>query len=320
MGHTQVCLWGEAGSLPVLWERLVYLCRASTIINHVAKVERVQQVARERTRFDLWITSEYVETLLGKLEPGKGRYGWYFRRHIPFSERVGQRFNTPTPPAAAIETSVAPSGVQRPVPLVVGTLNINGLRNKKTYLRVLLQQTHCDVMALQETLLRSSDWQLRLPGYHCFAAMGDRVASQRGVALVVSTKFNCSAVGKATPFWTFARVYGATLLSPIIVGTLYVPCRAFRRRVLRALPRALDALHREFPNDPIVLMGDFNMSMTELQVQMGSWELPFRVLPNRGGAPTRRSRTQGDPTPAIDFVTFCGGTVAAVPPATVLDS
>jgi exonuclease III len=64
----------------------------------------------------------------------------------------------------------------RGAPLVVGTLNINGLHRKKTDLGVLLQQTRCDVMALQEMLLRSSDWQLRLPGYHCFSAMGDLTA------------------------------------------------------------------------------------------------------------------------------------------------
>ncbi len=44
--HTQVCLWGEEGSLSLFWERLVYLCRASTIVNHVAKVERVQQLTK----------------------------------------------------------------------------------------------------------------------------------------------------------------------------------------------------------------------------------------------------------------------------------
>jgi hypothetical protein len=53
--------------------------------------------------------------------------------------------------------------------------------------------------------------------------------------------------------------------------------------VLRALPGALDALHRDFPDDPIVMMGDFNMPMTELQIQMGSWDLPFWVLQIRGG-------------------------------------
>ena len=204
-------------------------------------------------------------------------------------------------------------------PLVVGTPNINGLHCKKSNLRILLQQTRCDIMALQETLLRSSDWQLCLPGYHCFTAMGDLSASQQGVALVVSTRFNCTAVGKATPYWTFARVYGATVLYPRILGTIYFPFRVERRRVLWALPRALAALHWEFSNDPIVLMGDFNMTMTELQLQMGLWDLPFRVFTIRGGGPTRRSRQWGDPTPAIDIITYCGETRAAVLPAKVLD-
>ena len=83
-------------------------------------------------------------------------------------------------------------------------------------------------MGLQETLLKSSDWQFRLPGFHCFTAMEDRQAFQRGVALVVSTRFNCTSVGQSTPFWTFARLYGSTLLSPVIVGTIYVPCRLGR--------------------------------------------------------------------------------------------
>lgn len=325
--HSQLCVWGEEGTLDIFWDRLSYLFRDSTIVNHVVKIDRVQQAAKARTRFDMWVTERFVDAILGKMGPGRARYGWYFRRHIPFLERVGRGLPprpAETPPGSPTanpppDVPTPPPTIPRGAPLVVGTLNINGLQRKKTDLRVLLQQTRCDVMALQETLLRSSDWQLRLPGYHCFTAMGDLTASQRGVALVVSTKFNCSAVGKATPYWTFARVYGANLLSPLIVGTIYIPCRVERRRVLRALPGALAALHREFPDDPIVMMGDFNMNMTELQLQMGLWDLPFRVLPTRGGGPTRRSRRWGDPTPAIDFITFCGGTQAAVPPAKVLD-
>ena len=83
-------------------------------------------------------------------------------------------------------------------PLVVGTININGVQQKQANLRLLLKQNHFDMMELQETLLRAS--QLRVPGYHCFTEMGDLMASQRGVAILVSTKFNCIPVGKATPF------------------------------------------------------------------------------------------------------------------------
>jgi hypothetical protein len=85
--------------------------------------------------------------------------------------------------------------------------------------------------------------------------MGDLTALQQGMALVVSTRFNCAAVSKATPYWTFAQVYGATLLSPLIVGTIYIQYRVERRCVLRALPGALAALHREFPNDPVRCWG-----------------------------------------------------------------
>ena len=314
--HVQLCVWGEEGTLDIFWERLTFLCRASTIIQHVAKVDRVQQATKARTRFDVWVTAAFAETLLGKMALGGDRYGWYSRHHIPYWDRVR---GGETLPVVQGVPELTPTGAPV-VPLVVGTFNINGVHRKKVDLRRLLQATRCDVMALQETLLRASDWQLRIPGYHCFTAMGDLTASQRGVAVLVSTKFNCTPVGKATPYWTFVRVFGATLLSPLIVGTVYVPCRFDRNRVLRALPRALEGLHREFPHDPIVMMGDFNMQTTQLQIQLASCQRPFRVLPIQGGVSTRRSRRGDEPTPAIDFITFCGGTVEAVPPARVLDS
>jgi len=325
--QVQLCIWGEEGSLGIFWERLSFLCRASTIIHHVTKVDRVQQPTKARIRFDLWVTRAFAETLMEKMGPGRDRYGWHFRHHIPFLDRVRVvlPMSAPLPvlgtaPAAMAGMPLVAPAAMAGMPLAVGTLNINGVQRKQADLRLLLQQNHLDVMALQETLLRASDWQLRVPGYHCFTAMGDRMASQRGVAILVSTKFNCTPVGKATPFWTFVRVFGATLLCPTIVGTIYVPCRRYRNQVLRALPKALDGLHREFPGDPLVLMGDFNMHMTELQVQLAGCQQPFRVLPIQGGASTRRCCRGGEPTPAIDFITFCGGTEAAVPPARVLDS
>jgi hypothetical protein len=40
----------------------------------------------------------------------------------------------------------------------------------------------------------------------------------------------------------------------------------------------------------------------------------------RGSTHTAKPQGGGKPTPAIHFITFCGGTVTAVPPARVLDS
>ena len=204
--------------------------------------------------------------------------------------------------------------------LVVGTLNINGLLSKKTDLRLMLEEMGCDIMGVQETLLRSTDFTFKMPGYNCLTVLGDRQESQRGLALLVADRFNVCAVGRATPYWTFGRMYGATLRKPVIVGTIYVPCRADRRKVLRGIPRALEALHVEYPDDPIILLGDFNMNFTELQLQMATWPLPFRVLPIAENASTRRTRVGGTPTPAIDFISFYGEVTGLVPPAQILDT
>lgn len=88
--HTQLCFWGEEGTLDIFWERLSYLFRDSTIGSHVVKVVRVQQVAKNRTRFDLWVPAHFVRATLGKMGPGRARCGWYFRRHIPCLARVGR--------------------------------------------------------------------------------------------------------------------------------------------------------------------------------------------------------------------------------------
>ena len=64
--------------------------------------------------------------------------------------------------------------------------------------------------------------------------------------------------------------------------------------------------------------------MMELQIQMGPWQLPFWVLPiwggGRGAPLAKASRRDSEHLPAIDFITYCGNTVAAVPPARVLDT
>ena len=322
-GNTHLCVWGEQGSTSVFWDRLIYLCRQSTVIHHVVKIDRVQQEPSRRIRFDLWVTDAYAVTLAAKMAPGAARYGWYFRRHVPYLERVG-RGRAPAPVGQApppVDPPVDPvAPAPTPVPLLVGTLNVNGVRKKKADIRVLLEDTGCDVLGLQETLQRASDWQLRFPGYHCLSSMGDMTASQRGVALLVSTKFNCAPVGKATPYWTFARLYGATLARPIIVGSVYVPCRLDRRVVLNALPGVLTGLHAEYTTDPIVLVGDFNMTLAPLQIETATWGLPFRVMPIRDDAPTCRRRRQGDAPRAIDYITFYGDAEGVVEPAWVLDN
>jgi hypothetical protein len=94
--HTQLCVWGEEGTVDIFWERLLYLFRDSAIGSHIVKVVRVQQVSKNRTRFDLWVPERCVDAILGKMGPGRARYGWYFCRHVPFLTRVGHYLRVPS--------------------------------------------------------------------------------------------------------------------------------------------------------------------------------------------------------------------------------
>ena len=79
-------------------------------------------------------------------------------------------------------------------------------------------------------------------------------------------------------------------------------------------------LHNEYETDPIVLVGGFNMQLAPLQIETATWGLPFRVMPIRDDAPTRRSRRRGEAATAIYYITFYGDAAEVVEPAWALDN
>ena len=312
VGLIQLCVWGEPGDTALMWSRIDLLCRASALRRYITKVQRVQQ-EDGRHRFDIWIEAAFETGLLERLSQGVERFGWYVRRHIPYIDRVG-RGATPAPREAE-PADLAPT--EEVAPLLVGSLNVHGIRKKKQDVRTLLEESRCEVLGLQETLLNVSDWHLRMPGFHCLTSMGDSIESERGVALMVSTKYNCSPVGKASSYWTCARIYGATLARPFLVGSVYIPHRRGRAKALRTLPLMLAKLHDDYPEDPLVLLGDFNMTLDKLQLETTSWTLPFHVIPNTGGVATRQDRG-GSVGKCIDHILYSGVPLTTVATARVL--
>jgi RNase P protein component len=322
----QLCLWGEIGALSVFRQRLNRILRAAPLRRALYKVDRVQQ-PDDQIRFDLFVSNTAATEILQKIRDGTitHTYGWYIRPHVPYVERVGpaaseaaraQRLQATSATADSVPITTTTPATTRPGPLRVVTYNINGVARKRTDLRVFLEQTRCDVLGLQETLLRATDWHLRIPNYHCFTAMGDLTASTRGVALVVSNKFACNPVGAASPYWVFARLYGASLSSPILVGTIYVPNREGRNTVLTKLPLEIARLKQEFPEDPMIVMGDWNMSLEEVQREVVRWPVPVHPLANHGLVSTRRLSDK-----AIDHIAYRGTTAGgAVPAPHVLDT
>lgn len=310
---TQLCLWGEPGALSILRQRLHRILRTDQQRRAVYKIERVQQ-PDNRIRFDLFVSNVVANPLQNCIAQGAitHRYGWHIRPHIPYRERVPRRV---APVGAAPVLPAPASDAQRSQHLRMITYNINGVANKRTELRHFLEHTKCDVLGLQETLLKATDWHLRFPQFLCFTAMGDLTASTRGVAVVVANKFACSPVGRASPYWVFVRLFGAGLVNPVIVGSVYVPHRAGRNHVLTTLPLEIGRLKQAYPEDPVIVLGDWNLDLEEVQRETASWPYPAHTLANLGLVPTRR---RGDRT--IDHISYWGAPAlgGVIPPPRVL--
>jgi len=323
------CIWGDSSTTVSFWERLSQCCRSSNVLAKVAKAVRVQQ-HDGRIRFDIYVLTEYAERLGDKLHSGIGTYGWHFREHIDYGVRRAPGYRAPLPndaaqaPGAPLPNDAAegPAGdllgqgptATPPLSLKVGTYNINGVAAKRRELAAFLNIVKWDVVGVQETLLRAKDWQLYLRGYSLFSAMGERIQSKRGLTVAIANKYSGNRVGRASPYWLFVRIYGAMLKQPFIFGTVYVPNRLERERVLTGLPAALTSIQQEFPHDPIVLAGDFNMAIHRLQAKIITWPVRPIVLPNVGDLPTRR----GANGRTIDHVCYIGDTGGPVPRSKVL--
>ena len=76
---TPSCVSGRRRHPRLFWERLSYLFRDST-----------SKSGKSSADGNLWVPERFVDVILGKMGPGRARYGWYFRCHIPFLERVGR--------------------------------------------------------------------------------------------------------------------------------------------------------------------------------------------------------------------------------------
>jgi exonuclease III len=119
------------------------------------------------------------------------------------------------------------------------------VRSKQTDLWELLRSQRLDVLALQETLLKATDWDLSVRDYLCFSALGHTAASQRGVSILVNRNLNSQVVGPSSPFWVFVRVSGTAHPTPVIIGSVYLPHHDAQQSTRRRLAAALVHIHAE---------------------------------------------------------------------------
>ena len=170
----------------------------------------------------------------------------------------------------------------------MGTYNVCGAKRKRRDLQYMLGEEKIDVLAVQETLLKDTDWALEIPGYFAFQVCGGQTTSERGVALVVRMGYNGYVVGESSPFFVMARISGRGISQPVIVGSVYIP----HDRHARAQELLMAQVHRitvEYPNDPVILMGDWNMDAQQLHRFLEDWPIQCARRGVQGNQRTRNS-------------------------------
>ena len=223
------------------------------------------------------------------------KWGWYFRLNIEGRRRARAPRAHAIPnigeipgPLNGLEGMPPANNVRGANGLVVGTYNINGIKNKKTDLEHMLHSEKLDVLGLQETLNSDTDWSIRIPGFNCFEVNGGRRASERGVAVLVRNGYNSYTVGASSPWCVFVRVSGGGLVHPVIVASIYVP-HVETNRVKEELTVYISDLADEFPKDPMFLLGDWNMVGNQLDDYIWDWPGLFQRVRIQGNQRTRRA-------------------------------
>ncbi len=284
--------------MPTIWDRVARACNLPLEACGVQKIDRVLQSIGS-TRFDVFCDTARSAFVLRRLQTFSGRWEWHCRYHRPFITRhpPGDALHRIDPNQAA--QRLAAQGERDPAhapvnpitkPLRIATLNIHGAKKKTVDLQHLLRSKKVDAMALQETLLRSTDFGISIPHFQCFSALGHTAAAQRGVSVLICSGFSGEVVGPAHSNWVFVRVSGQEISTPTIIGSIYLPHGAASRPTQNQLAADLVRLTNGYPDTPLVLMGDFNLDLEQLQRLSRDWPGIFQISRNDGDRPTVKQK------------------------------
>jgi hypothetical protein len=264
----KVCIWGIPNlSLPNAYDLL-----SNYLKRRPVKIRKVTQRSDSRIRFDISVPESFISEAIRLLCRRKQR-GWLVKEYVPYHLRIARQSRQPQ------NNDNAPNGYRKNDnksrgqqitghSLRIATLNIFGYDRKRADVEYFVQKERIDVLGLQETLKTDKSWPLRLHGFQCIESPSvDGVG--RGVALAVRKGLSVCNVGSPSTFWSFGRIVGNGVTGDVIVGSVYVPCsssgsRGLKRRVINAIKSEVSRLRRKYPNDRIIVMGDFNTPLNSI--------------------------------------------------------
>ena len=322
-----ILCWGNGStSRDTFWKRLRLVCKSQDAFQVILKVERIVQ--RDGVlRFDVFCRTGFVDLILTRMRENSHRWGWYVRTHIVGRKVSGYGNHTAVPagPVGGMDQVPRKSKTRqgrtpKPAWLGVGTLNVNGVRNKGTEVRRLVEKSNIGILALQETRLKATDNELRIPGYHCVSSCGENGAhGARGVALLVRDSLQARSVELDSPWSVFVKCWDGELEQPWVVGSVYLPkgkdtTSTPVARVVQQLRKALATN----PGIPIVVMGDWNRTEVEVESLLRMVDKRARVLIPRG-AEGRSTYARGTTGRKIDHIAVIGSKRDWTPPRVLFE-
>ena len=197
--------------------------------------------------------------------------------------------------------------------------NTNSVWNKRTELDTLAGVHWAAILALQETRLRASDWQLRLPGFlvvsepATFRDAGkgsDRIHARGGLSIAIAKRLtqSVSLVGRQSPHTLFVRVWlhgGKSL----VIGNVYVPPleagnRQRQLTAIRVIKENIQDLLQRFPTSAFVILGDWNMKASKVNEIMAETERMVKDMEEESNSMLRVQAPEGsedEPTLAYTY-------------------
>jgi endonuclease/exonuclease/phosphatase (EEP) superfamily protein YafD len=308
------------------WSKLELLGKQSGI-KRIVKLETVRQ-PNGVSRIDMYGKNSHLERIARKINTyGYHKWGWYTRKHIPYSERKRKSPQLPTRTASK----------QRLLQVV--TYNINGIKTHKIELERFLAQDRVDILLLQETRLTTLDSQLKIGGYTLFNAPAktENAHADRGLAIGVRSNLHAYTISEVSTPGCLAVRCTPTNKTSFIVVCVYVPVYKkgkgkghqhedwqeipTRSAVLENIRKSIQQLLRKFPAETIILGGDWNTETKRLQRLISGlthpwenhpkWAPNVTIQPLNQGLGTRRT---AKPKAIDHFVTINSGLLDIKPP------
>ena len=270
-------------------------------------VTRVTEVTQKdgRNRIDVYIDNrsdqgQEVMTLLKEELPAS----WLIREHVPFHVRRA----TGSEGSAGIRENVGPETLN------LATWNVQSFQPKKNPILWMSQRENVSVLALQETRCWLHRWAPKLSGFTVFSVPAENIRGRVGLALAFRRELQPVLVDQS-PHWILCKIRVGTVW--LFIANLYFPSGTGGDPVIRSLRRKLESIASDIREGQLILMGDFNRGMSEVDQIAWRFPVPLSRAGIRGHPGTFHGFRGGfDPTP-IDHI-LIGSVPSHIPVARIL--